>query len=113
VFQPIHNNVGTPDRDAPAVVGALILNVGIVNDKGSRAEIGVGLDHCRTVFPADVVGRSLIGFRRQSMLIGEGMGRSDGVYIIGFAVAPGAEVTIVDQPIGFEFNNILRGYIDL
>ena len=39
-------------------------------------------------------------------LIGGGMGRSDSIYIIGFAVAPGTEVTIADPSNGFKFKDI-------
>ncbi|GAB3330050.1 hypothetical protein GCM10027299_34310 [Larkinella ripae] len=45
------------------------------------------------------------------MLIGKGMGRSDRIPIIGFAIAPGAEVLVTHQAGGFKAADILRGYI--
>jgi hypothetical protein len=45
------------------------------------------------------------------MFIGERMGCSDDIHIIGFAIAPGTEVTVTNQSIGFDSLKILGGYI--
>jgi len=88
-----------------------VLDVSIVNDKGSCAKISVGPNVCRAILSANVVGEPLVGFHRKDVLIGERMGRSNGIYIIGFAIAFGTEVTIANIAIGFKFKYILWGYI--
>jgi hypothetical protein len=76
----------------------------IVNYKGCLAEIGVGTDDCRAVFPTNIVSCPIVGFHRKALLIGERMGCNDGICIIGFAITYGTEVTITDQTIGLPLN---------
>ncbi len=83
----------------------------IVNDEGRRAEIGVGLDDRCALLSSNVVCGPIVCFYQKTVLIGECMGRGNSVYIIGFTVALGTEVTIVDQTNRFKFKDILWGYI--
>jgi hypothetical protein len=83
-----------------------VFDVGIVNYKGSRAEIGVGMDDRGAVLSTNVIRGPLVGFNGQAVLIGERVGSGDGFYIICFTVSPGTEVTITNKPVGLKFVGI-------
>ncbi|MCD6354747.1 MAG: hypothetical protein J7L95_04275 [Prolixibacteraceae bacterium] len=93
-------------------MGITVLNIGIVNDKGSIAEIGISLNDRRAIFSTDVVGCTLIGFHRKTVLICDFMGCGNKVYIIGFTIALSSKITIHNKPIGFEFKHICFGNIN-